>query len=278
MEGTNNSDKLSKFNLNEITKTTPEKIDEIIDKNESIDSIDNNSENLDFLQNMLSRTKSLDFNQNNQETLTPRKTILSNLARCSNIMKNFTVEELEITIDKIHLKAEDEKTEKEKELEVLEQIGMNCIYSRDSFKNINFTEKQIKYKEFHNKIIIGNLNWIKKKKEEDEDFFNKLSKPQKPKYLVIACSDSRVVVNEFTATEPGDVFTHRNIGNLIGLNFDRVWEGTMSDIYYDPSICRNVMVDIRYVLFIIDKYAGANNLIEELKLVHPKKNKVLKNK
>ena len=60
-------------------------------------------------------------------------------------------------------------------------------------------------------------------------------------------------------------------GNLIGLNFDRVWEGTMSDIYYDPSICRNVMVDIRYVLFIIDKYAGANNLIEEMKLVHPKK-------
>ena len=67
-------------------------------------------------------------------------------------------------------------------------------------------------------------------------------------------------------------------GNLIGLNFDRVWEGTMSDIYYDPSICRNVMVDIRYVLFIIDKYAGAKNLIEELKLVHPKKNKTLKNK
>jgi hypothetical protein len=59
-------------------------------------------------------------------------------------------------------------------------------------------------------------------------------------------------------------------GNLIGLNFDRVWEGTMSDIYYDPSICRNVMVDIRYVLFIIDKYAGAYNLIKELKLVHPK--------
>lgn len=56
-------------------------------------------------------------------------------------------------------------------------------------------------------------------------------------------------------------------GNLIGLNFDRVWEGTMSDIYYDPSICRNIMVDIRYVLFIIDKYAGATNIINELKLV-----------
>ncbi len=60
-------------------------------------------------------------------------------------------------------------------------------------------------------------------------------------------------------------------GNLIGLNFDRVWEGTMSDIYYDPSICRNVMVDARYILFIIDKYAGAKNLIQEMKLVHPKR-------
>ncbi len=60
-------------------------------------------------------------------------------------------------------------------------------------------------------------------------------------------------------------------GNLIGLNFDRVWEGTMSDYNYDASICRNVMVDARYILFIIDKYAGATHLIEEMKLVHPKK-------
>jgi hypothetical protein len=60
-------------------------------------------------------------------------------------------------------------------------------------------------------------------------------------------------------------------GNLIGLNFDRVWEGTMSDIYYDPNICRNIMVDVRYILFIIDKYAEAKNILNELKLVHPKK-------
>lgn len=56
-------------------------------------------------------------------------------------------------------------------------------------------------------------------------------------------------------------------GNLIGLNFDRVWEGTMSDYYYDPAICRNIMVDVRYILFIIDKYAGATHLIEEMELV-----------
>lgn len=60
-------------------------------------------------------------------------------------------------------------------------------------------------------------------------------------------------------------------GNLIGLNFDRVWEGTMSDYNYDPDICRNIMVDARYILFIIDKFAGSQRLIDEMKLVHPKK-------
>ena len=62
-------------------------------------------------------------------------------------------------------------------------------------------------------------------------------------------------------------------GNLVGLNFDRVWEGTMSDIYYSPDICRNIMVDTRYVLFIIDKFAGAQNIIKELKIIDSRKNK-----
>jgi hypothetical protein len=59
-------------------------------------------------------------------------------------------------------------------------------------------------------------------------------------------------------------------GNLVGLNFDRAWEGTMSDINYDPSICRNIMVDIRYVMFIVDKFAEAKNLIAEMKFVSKK--------
>lgn len=57
-------------------------------------------------------------------------------------------------------------------------------------------------------------------------------------------------------------------GELIGLNFDRNWEGTMSDIMYDPEMCRNISVDIRYVLFIIDKFAGAGHLVEEMTLVN----------
>ncbi|WP_462280962.1 S46 family peptidase [Salinivirga cyanobacteriivorans] len=53
-------------------------------------------------------------------------------------------------------------------------------------------------------------------------------------------------------------------GRLIGVNFDRAWEGVMSDITYKPEICRNIMLDIRYVLFIVDKYAEADNLIKEM--------------
>ena len=60
-------------------------------------------------------------------------------------------------------------------------------------------------------------------------------------------------------------------GNLIGINFDRVWEGTMSDINYDPAICRNIMVDIRYVLFIMDKYGDAGYLVNEMQLVKGKR-------
>ena len=56
-------------------------------------------------------------------------------------------------------------------------------------------------------------------------------------------------------------------GRLLGLNFDRCWEGTMSDLIYDPDICRNISVDIRYVLFIIDKVAGAGHLIDEMTIV-----------
>lgn len=56
-------------------------------------------------------------------------------------------------------------------------------------------------------------------------------------------------------------------GHLIGTNFDRVWEGTMSDIVFDPEVCRNISLDIRYVLFIIDKVAEADHLLDEMVFV-----------
>lgn len=57
-------------------------------------------------------------------------------------------------------------------------------------------------------------------------------------------------------------------GNLLGLNFDRNWEGTLSDLMYDPAVCRNITLDIRYCLFIIDKFAGAGRLMDEMKIVN----------
>lgn len=56
-------------------------------------------------------------------------------------------------------------------------------------------------------------------------------------------------------------------GHLVGINFDRNWEGTMSDLMYDPDQCRNISLDIRYCLFVIDKFAGAGHLVNEMTLV-----------
>ena len=57
-------------------------------------------------------------------------------------------------------------------------------------------------------------------------------------------------------------------GELIGINFDRSWESTMSDIQFDPAKCRNIAVDIRYVLFVIDKVCGARHVVNEMNLTH----------
>ena len=56
-------------------------------------------------------------------------------------------------------------------------------------------------------------------------------------------------------------------GNLIGINFDRVWEGTMSDIVYDPEICRNISLDIRYLLFVVEQIGHASYLFDEMVFV-----------
>jgi len=56
-------------------------------------------------------------------------------------------------------------------------------------------------------------------------------------------------------------------GELIGVNFDRCWESTMSDIKFDPNYCRNIALDIRYVLFIVDKYAGVGYLLDEMNII-----------
>ena len=53
-------------------------------------------------------------------------------------------------------------------------------------------------------------------------------------------------------------------GELVGVNFDRTWRSTMSDVAFDETICRNIAVDIRYVLFVIDRIGGAGYLFGEM--------------
>lgn len=72
--------------------------------------------------------------------------------------------------------------------------------------------------------------------------------------------------NHTTGGNSGSPVVNGN-GELIGVNFDRCWEGTMSDIMFDPERCRNISLDIRYALFIIDKFAGAGYLLEEMEIV-----------
>ena len=56
-------------------------------------------------------------------------------------------------------------------------------------------------------------------------------------------------------------------GNLMGLNFDRTWESTMSDYMFDAARCRNIVVDIRYVLWVIDRYSNAKYLVDEMTII-----------
>lgn len=74
-----------------------------------------------------------------------------------------------------------------------------------------------------------------------------------------------LATNHTTGGNSGSPVLNGN-GELIGLNFDRCWESTMSDIVYSDTMCRNIAVDIRYVLFIVDKVCGAGYLIDEMKI------------
>ncbi|MBX3163069.1 MAG: carbonate dehydratase [Bacteroidetes bacterium] len=67
----------------------------------------------------------------------------------------------------------------------------------------------------YNKLIEGNRLFSLSKKNDDPEYFKKLSLGQKPDYLWIGCSDSRVPTNEVTGTESGEIFVHRNIANLV---------------------------------------------------------------
>ncbi|MGC4023136.1 MAG: carbonate dehydratase [Cyclobacteriaceae bacterium] len=69
-------------------------------------------------------------------------------------------------------------------------------------------------KSYH-KLLEQNKEWVAQKNSEDHNFFSRLASQQKPEFLWIGCSDSRVPANQITGTDPGEVFVHRNIANMV---------------------------------------------------------------
>ncbi|GAO42890.1 carbonate dehydratase [Flavihumibacter petaseus] len=69
--------------------------------------------------------------------------------------------------------------------------------------------------EKYEKLLLENKAWAAEKVQEDPDYFNRLAHIQRPDFLWIGCSDSRVPANEITGTEPGEIFVHRNIANMV---------------------------------------------------------------
>ncbi|MCF8429892.1 MAG: carbonic anhydrase [Bacteroidia bacterium] len=67
----------------------------------------------------------------------------------------------------------------------------------------------------YEKLLLQNKSWVSEKTDSDKDYFKNLADIQKPEFLWIGCSDSRVPANEITNTEPGEIFVHRNIANLV---------------------------------------------------------------
>ena len=67
----------------------------------------------------------------------------------------------------------------------------------------------------YDKLLLENKAWAKERVEDDQDYFKRLSDLQTPEFLWIGCSDSRVPANEITNTQPGEIFVHRNIANLV---------------------------------------------------------------
>jgi carbonic anhydrase len=67
----------------------------------------------------------------------------------------------------------------------------------------------------YNELFQNNKKWVEETTQKNPDFFNNLANGQSPKFLWIGCSDSRVPANEITGTQPGDIFVHRNIANMV---------------------------------------------------------------
>lgn len=104
-------------------------------------------------------------------------------------------------------------------------------------------------------------------KDNPEIFDYNIPQSLRDAYAAGAAGDQPVcflATNHTTGGNSGSPVLNAD-GSLVGINFDRVWEGTMSDVAFDPSFCRNISLDVRYLLFVIDRIGGASYLFDEMR-------------
>ncbi len=122
------------------------------------------------------------------------------------------------------------------------------------------------------RLLVNNKLWAAEMRQRYDDFFENLSKAQKPNFLWIGCSDSRVLVNQITNTKPGEVFIHRNIANLVvntDLNLLSVLQYAVEDLEVQHIIvcghydCGGIKAAMN------DQYHGnLSNWLLEIKDIH----------
>lgn len=102
------------------------------------------------------------------------------------------------------------KTAQERQIN-LELLGITKSYEVFKYKNHHNNGGHVEY----NQLLENNKKWVASRLKEDPGYFQRLAQGQSPKYLFIGCSDSRIPANEITGTDPGEIFVHRNIANLV---------------------------------------------------------------
>lgn len=107
-------------------------------------------------------------------------------------------------------------------LDYLEEFRATSKHKNINLRIIGISDMQHHNKELnaeieasYEKLFVNNKKWVDGKLKADPEYFRKLTKGQSPEYLFIGCSDSRVPANEITGTDPGEMFVHRNIANLV---------------------------------------------------------------
>lgn len=111
--------------------------------------------------------------------------------------------------------------------------------------------------------FVEKINNNNKEYKANQSFFQLLKDRNFGTYAKDILPMNFIATNQTSGGNSGSPVLDAN-GNLIGVNFDRNWDGTVSDYYYDESFCRNISVDIRYILFCLEQYGKAENILQEL--------------